>query len=85
MGQTLVLLKVSPEAPGDEVEVEAALKELKTGEVKDVKKEPLAFGMFVVKVAVALPEKSEPMEELQAEVKAIPKVQSVEVEGMTLI
>lgn len=85
MGQTMVILKVFPEAPGDEEEVVEALKGLKTGEVKDVQKEPLAFGMFVVRVGVLLPEKKEPMNELQEEVKAIPKVKDVEVEGMTLL
>lgn len=85
MGQTMVVLKVFPNAPGDENEVEKALWKLKIGEVKDVKKEPLAFGMYVIKVGVLLPEKQEPMNELEAEIKAIPKVKDVEVEAMTLL
>lgn len=84
MGQTMVILKVFPEAPGDEVEIEEALRKLKIGEVKDVQKEPLAFGMYILRVGVLLPEKKEPMNELEAEIRAIPKVKDVQVEGMTL-
>ena len=81
----MVVLKVFPDAPGDEIEIEKALWKIKTGEVKDVQKEPLAFGMYIVKVGILLPEKQEPMEELQEEIKAIPKVKDVEVDAMTLL
>lgn len=85
MGQTLVIYKIYPDEPGAEVEVEKSLWKIKIGEVKDVKKEPLAFGMYILRVAILLPEKEEPMNELEAEIRAIPKVQNVEVETMTLL
>ncbi len=86
MGEVMVVLKVFPSEPGKEGEVERALKGLKTGEVAEIKKEPIAFGLFALKVGVVLANRKEgEMSSLEKEVKGIPGVNEVEVETTTLL
>ncbi len=82
----MVILKVLPEEPGKENSIKEALKQIKSGRVAEVRKEPLAFGMFVIKAGVVIPDKEAgKMQALEDEVKAIPGVKQVEVEGTTLL
>ncbi len=86
MGEVMIILKVFPEEPGKEDSVVEKLKQLKTGRVVEVKKEPLAFGMFVIRAGIVIPDKEDGrMQALENEVKAIPSVNQVEVEGTTLL
>jgi len=86
MSEVMVILKIFPTEPGKETEVEKGLRGIKTGKIAEIKKEPLAFGMYVVKVGIILPNKAEgEMTALEEEVKAIPGVNQVEVETTTLL
>ncbi len=86
MGDVLVILKIYPEGI-DEIElVEKGVKGITAGEVKEVKREPIAFGMELIKAGIAIPDKEEGrMEKLEEALKALPGVKEVEVEGMTLL
>ena len=70
---------------GNEDKVIAGLKQIKIGEIKDIKKEPLAFGMYLVRLGVLFQEKQEKMEEFEKAIREIKEVSDVEVEGMTLL
>ena len=86
MGEVMVIFKVFPEEPGKEDSVAEALKQVKGGRVVEVRKEPLAFGVFVVKAGIVIPDKEDgKMQALEDEIKAIPGVNQVEVEGTTLL
>ena len=47
----LVVFKVFPEGPDEVASVKEGVKGVKAGEFKDLKAEPLAFGLEVIKVA----------------------------------
>jgi len=86
MGEVMVIFKVLPEEPGKEDSIVEALKQVKSGRVVEVRKEPLAFGMFVVKAGIVIPDKEDGrMQALEDEIKAIPGVNQAEVEGTTLL
>ncbi len=86
MGKTLVIIKVFPDDVEKQEEVEKKLKELKTGELREIKKEPLAFGLNVFRIAVALPEKEAGnMDKLEQELQNIDGVSQFEVEASTLL
>ena len=86
MGEVMVIFRVFPEEPGKEDSVMEKLKAVKSGRVVEVRKEPLAFGMFIVKAGIVIPDKEDgKMQALEDEIKAIPGVNQVEVEGTTLL
>lgn len=86
MGEVMVVLKVFPEEPGKEDSVAEKLRHLKSGRVVEVKKEALAFGMFVVRAGIVIPDKEDGrMQAVEEEAKKIEGVKGVEVEGTTLL
>ncbi len=86
MGKMFVVFAVYPEGVEDIPHIEKALSELKEGEFREVKKEPVAFGMELIKAAYLLPDKVEGvLEALEGAIRAINGVSNVEVAGMTLI
>ncbi|MEK6972771.1 MAG: hypothetical protein AABW72_01900 [archaeon] len=85
MGNTLVIYKIYPNEVGEEDKIIESVKKITIAEVKDVKKEPVAFGMCVVRLGVLFLEKQERLEEFEKAIRAIKEVSDVEVEGMTLL
>lgn len=85
MGNTLVIYKIYPNEVGEEDKIVESLKKITIAEIKDIKKEPVAFGMFVVRAGVLFQEKQEKLEEFEKAIRAIKEVSDVEVEGMTLL
>ncbi|MFH1235056.1 MAG: hypothetical protein V1493_05600 [Candidatus Diapherotrites archaeon] len=86
MGESMVILKIMPEEPGLEDKVIEQLKKLKAGKLQDSKKEPLAFGMYIIMAGIVIPNiKEGEVALLEAEVKKIKGVESVTVEGETLL
>ncbi len=82
----LVVFKVFPEGPDEVSLVDKGLRAVKQGEFKDLKREPLAFGLEVLKVAYVIPDKTDgAMEALEGAVKALKGVNQVEVEAVTLL
>ncbi len=82
---TLVILKIYPEDIESIPLVEEAVKNLKNGEVKEVRRDPIAFGMELIKAAIVLPPTEDAMEKIEAEIKSIKGVNEMEVEAMTLL
>ncbi len=83
MGKVAMNIKVMPENP--EVNVEKIGEEIKQKlEVKDLKIEPIAFGLKALKVLVIV-EDSEGSEKVENTIKGIEGVGEVEVESVTLI
>jgi len=84
--KTFVIIKVKAKDMEKLTELEDALNQLKSGEVKDVKREPIGFGIETIKLGVLINEKEEgALEKLIKEVKEIKLVESSDVEGMTLV
>ncbi len=83
---TIVILKVYPSEPGVEEAVEQAIRKIKIGKLQEIRKEPLAFGLNVIRLGVIIPEGQENLAEtLVEEIKKIECVNEVEIEGMTLV
>jgi len=86
MGDALVIFKIYPEGIDEIEQVEKGVKAITEGDVKEVRREPIAFGLELIKAGIAIPDKEEGrMQKLEDAVRAIPGVKEVEVEGITLI
>lgn len=84
--KTLVILRLNAADMGHLNEAVEEVKGLTSGEVKDVRREPIGFGVEVIKAGVLISEKDEnALNRLLAEIQALKSIESVEVEGMTLI
>ncbi len=84
MSKVAVLLRVLPE--GTEVnldELEKRVREL--AEVKDISREPIAFGLEALKVLALVPDAEGGSEELERRLSSLKGVSSVEVIGVTLV
>jgi translation elongation factor aEF-1 beta len=86
MGDVLVIVRIYPEDIDAIEKVESGLKTFRGGELKDMRREPIAFGMSLIKAGIVVPDKTEGvMDKLETELKKLPGVNEVEVEGATLI
>jgi len=85
MGKTLVIYKVTPTDMEKLEETKEQIKGLKSGQVVDIKDDPIGFGVTVLKVGVVLPEKQEDVEEVTAELNSLELVQEAEQQEMTLV
>lgn len=85
MGNTLVIFKVSTD-PENMESVEAKLKEVQSGKFQESKREPVAFGIEIIKVGFVIPDKTDgAMPALEKEVQELEGVNGAEVETVTLI
>ena len=83
---TFVILKVFPEEPGIEKEIETQIRKINIGKLMDVKFEPMAFGLVAIRLGVIVPEGQEGLAEtLAAEIRTVKGVTEVEIEGMSLL
>ncbi|MBS3061224.1 MAG: hypothetical protein J4215_01420 [Candidatus Diapherotrites archaeon] len=86
MGKTIIVFKVKCEDMEKLDETVEKIKQLKSGEVKDVKKIPIGFGIQEIKIAVLIPEKQDQiLDQVQDEIRQIPNIEDLEVEAMTLL
>lgn len=88
MGKILIIFKLLPEGPEEAEKVEKEIKEKLEGtaEVKEIRKEPIGFGLSAIKVAVVIPDKVDGLnDKVEGKLREIPGVSEVEVEGTTLI
>lgn len=88
MGKAMVIFKVSPD-PEKIDSVEAAVKEVSVNDAKlqDMKREPIGFGIEVIKVGFIVPDKTDGIiPEIEKQLNAIDGLSlEVEMEGATLI
>jgi len=67
-------------------ETEEKIRGIKSGVVKDIKREPIGFGIELIKVGVIVNEKEAgAMEKVTKELQDIEGVEEVEQEAMTLL
>jgi len=84
----MIVVKLFPDEPGKEKQIQEKLNDAVKGigEVKDIRIEPLAFGLNVVRAGILIPDKQEgAMQELEKKLNEIEEVKEVQVEGVTLI
>jgi len=89
MGVMRVIYKIMPTEPGEEIiktiidKVSKLSSELNV-RLHDYKMEPIAFGLYSLKVLVSMPEEEdEILNRFEDKVKNINEVESLEVVGMT--
>lgn len=84
MGKVAVIFRVMPE--GTEVDLDKLEQEIrKIPEVKDIKREPIAFGLVALKVLALVPDAEGGSEPVEKALSSLPGVSSVEVTEITLV
>ena len=85
MGKIMVIFKVFCD-PENLDAVEKSLRTITAGEFKDLKREPIGFGIEVIRVGYLISDKVEgAMNLLEDAVKATPLINESEVEVATII
>ena len=85
MGNAMVVFKVFSD-PENLDTVSNALKEVKEGAFRDLKREPIGFGIEVIRVGYVIPDKTDgALPKLEEAIKKISGINQVEVEMMTLL
>ncbi|NPA38601.1 MAG: elongation factor 1-beta [Candidatus Nanohaloarchaeota archaeon] len=86
--KVLMAVKLMPRSAEEDLEllkkrVEATASEV--GELKDIKEEPIAFGLKAIKVLLMVEDEEKIAEKVENLLHNIEGVESVEVESITLI
>lgn len=86
MGNVLVIFKIYPEGPEEVEMVIEGLKTITMGDLKDVQRQPIGFGLDLIRAGFVIPDKTDGlMEKLENEIRTIKGLKEVEVEGSTLL
>jgi translation elongation factor EF-1beta len=86
MGKTLVIFKLTASDMEQLEKIVKAIPKIQIGEVRDVKRQPIGFGIEVIRTAVLIPEKQDAvLDAVTKELQQIAGVEEVEVESMTLL
>jgi len=83
MGKAMIVYKIYPDEGVDLSELENKIKQLE--KVTEVKREPIAFGLELLKVALVIDDKKEKPEVYEEELKKIPGIKNMETESINLI
>ncbi|MCX6801400.1 MAG: hypothetical protein NTZ73_04385 [Candidatus Diapherotrites archaeon] len=85
MGNALVIFKVFAD-PEQLNSVEAELRKIDTDQFRDLKREPIGFGIEVIRVGYIIPDKVDgALEKLENAVRTVKGINEVEVDGVTLL
>jgi len=79
MGHVEMILKIMPESPDIDLAAMTATIRDQVPQTRDVKEEPIGFGLSALKVLVVVPDEAGRPDEVEATLKAIEGVESVEV------
>ncbi|MEM0372354.1 MAG: hypothetical protein QXO69_00715 [archaeon] len=83
MGMAMAVYKIYPKEGHD---INALFNELqKHPRVKSLKKEPIAFGLELIKIGVLMDDKKDKPEEIEADIRRIDGIGEMECEDVTLI
>lgn len=84
MGDVALIIKIMPESP--EVDLDALEERIRTTvpQTRDVRKEPIGYGLSALKVAVVVPDSAGAQEEVEEALRSIQDVESAEVVSLTL-
>ena len=83
MGKVMALYRIYPEENYDLDSIVAELKKIER--VKAIQKEPVAFGLVVLKVGVMYDDKTDKPSEFETYMENIPGIKQVESIDVTLI
>lgn len=85
MGKIMIIFKVFTD-PENLDAVEKSLRAITVGEFKDLKREPIGFGIEVIRVGYLISDKVEGlMNQLEDAVNKVPLINQAEVEMTTII
>jgi len=83
MGMAMIVYKIYPEEKKD---INELMNELKKNErIKSIIKEPIAFGLEVIKIGVIMDDKKDQPEQIEQEIRKTPGIKEMESEDITLI
>lgn len=83
MGMAMIVYKIYPE---EGASIEDIMKELEKNErIKSIRREPVAFGLEVIKIGVVMDDKKDHPEEIEQEIRKTKGIKEMESEGVTLI
>ncbi len=86
MGNVLATFRVMPESVDVDLSaVEARIKELGIGDVKEMKQEDIAFGLKQLIVLVLMADEGGLLEKIEGELRGVEGVQDAENTGVTLV
>ena len=86
MGKALIIYRATPRYMEKLDETIKEIEGIKSGEVVDIKKEPIGFGVTVLKVGVMVKDKeANAVEKVTEELNSLPLVEEAEQQEMTLI
>jgi translation elongation factor EF-1beta len=86
MGDALVVFKIHSEDPENLDKIEEELKNIEVGKFQECKREPIGFGIELIKVGYIIPDKTDGvMPKLEQALEEIEGVSNVEAAGMTLL
>ncbi len=84
--KTMLIIKIKPRDFEAIDAAMAAVRGIKEGQVMDVKKEPIGFGIEVIKAGILVDSKDEgAVERVTDEINALAEIEESEIEGMTLL
>ena len=83
MGMAMAIYKIYPEEGYDISKLMEGLQ--KHPKIKSLKKEPVAFGLEVVKIGVLMDDKKDSPEEIEQEIRKTEGIKEMECEDVTLI
>jgi elongation factor 1-beta len=79
MGNVEMIIKIMPESPDIDLAAMTATIREKIPQTKDVKEEPIGFGLSALKVLVVVPDEAGRTDEVEATLNAVEGVESIEV------
>jgi translation elongation factor aEF-1 beta len=83
MGKAMIVYKVYPEEEVNLNELEEKIRKIE--KVTEIKREPIAFGLELLRVAMVMDDKKEKPEVYEKQLRALPEVRNIETESMNLI
>ncbi|NPA76889.1 MAG: elongation factor 1-beta [Candidatus Diapherotrites archaeon] len=87
MGRVLAIFKIMPDDMEHYEEIREAIKEHIPEEAKleEIREEPIAFGLKALVVGISMEDTGGILDKVEEALKQVPHVESVNLEGSTLI
>ncbi|HIH09334.1 MAG TPA: hypothetical protein HA254_01555 [Candidatus Diapherotrites archaeon] len=84
--KTLLIIRINAKDMEKLDECVDQIKTIESGEVKDVRREPIGFGVEIIKAGILIGSKEEALpERVVNEIRALDSVEDAEIVGMTLL
>ena len=84
--KTMLIIKIKPKELDQIDAAVAAVRGIKSGQVMDVKKEPIGFGIEVIKAGILVDSKDDgAVDAVTNEINGLAEIEDSEIEGMTLL